>query len=202
MANSPIQPPIVKLVPFPLLHEAHTRSFRIWVNAEVTYTDLRVRFRLEAAGPKEFSKIILPEPASKPSRQKDLWKETCFECFIPAANSEAYLELNGSPSGHWNLFAFKKYRDRAIEFELGQESLPKQSVVTRTDRQIENEWVIPLTAIRQGFVSVGAKGGEFKKIGITTVLNTSVATTYWALKHDGIKPDFHVGSSFIYPIQS
>jgi hypothetical protein len=202
MTQSPITPPMAKLVPFPLPADALAGNIEIWVNAEVIEQNLHLRFRLEAKSPAEFAEIKIPVSTNRAQRKKDLWKETCFECFIPAPQSNAYVEFNGSPSGDWNLFAFQTYRDRAVEFELNAELQPKQSVINRRDGHLESAWSIPLAAIHRGFLSVGAQSAGFERIGITLVLKVGEECTYWALKHDGGKPDFHLASSFIYPIQS
>ena len=189
-----------RLQAFPMMHELHSKSYRITVGANLTATDLRVNFKFEAAHPKEMAKVILPAPQSNPSRKPDLWKSTCFECFIPSQKSESYLEFNGSPSGDWNWYSFKKYREGQQEFKLNEESKPKQSVLTKSDTQIESEWVLPLIGIRQGFQSIGENHHDVTFIGMTMVVSTTIATLYWALKHDGVKPDFHLRSSFNYPI--
>ena len=197
-----VQATMVKLVNFPMMNEQHSRSYRVWAGARLTNSDLKLRFKIEAAAPKEFEQIIFPVSQALAKRAQNLWEETCFECFIPSPKSDAYLEFNGSPSGLWNLFSFKKYRSDRIEFPLQFDSEPKMSFVTKNDRQLECEWLIPLTAIQQGLISQGENHHQFYNIGISTVLNTRVATTYWALKHEGIKPDFHLRSSFVYPIKS
>lgn len=187
---------LLRLKAFPMMHEQHTKSYRVWSRVTTNPSELRVFYKIEAAAPKEFSKIILPEIEAKPSRKKDLWNHTCFECFIPVKGSEAYLEFNASPSGSWNWYAFKRYREGMTEFKLNPESTPKQAVQSRGESSIETEWVLPMSGIRQGFFSVGQNQLQFDHVGITVVLSTSIATTYWALSHDGIKPDFHLRSSW------
>lgn len=50
-------------------------------------------------------------PSFESLRRKDeIWRDTCFECFLGQADSAAYLELNISPSGAWNCYAFDDYR--------------------------------------------------------------------------------------------
>ena len=193
---------MIRLKPFPMLHEQHTRSYRIWASAECTSSDLRLRFRIEGADSKEFKKVNLPAEVSKtPSRKAELWKDTCFECFIPVQDSEAYLELNLAPDGCWNAYAFKKYREGMTEFQIKPESIPRQAISTSSDRDVLNEWVIPLTGLRQGMMSVKQNELRFDSVGLTAVLNTTVGTTYWALAHDGVKPDFHIRSSFNFKIK-
>lgn len=188
---------MLRLKAFPMLHELHTKSYRIWTKIDLNPSELRVFFKIEGAHPTEFAKIIFPENVTKPSRQKDLWNDTCFEVFIPTKSADAYLEFNGSPSGNWNWYSFKKYRGGMTEFPINPESIPKQSVQSRSESSIESEWVLPMSGIRQGFLSAGQNLLQFDHVGVSVVLNTSVATTYWALAHDGIKPDFHLRSSWV-----
>lgn len=194
-ANTP-PPKLLRLKAFPMLHEMHTKSYRIWSRLKLTPSELQVYYKIEAAHPKEFAKILLDEAEPKPTRKKELWNKTCFECFIPTQQGDGYLEFNGSPSGSWNWFSFKSYRQGMSEFPLNPESVPKLMTQSRSDTSIETEWVLPLSGIRQGFLSAGQNGLQFDQVGVTVVLNTTVATTYWALAHEGIKPDFHLRSSW------
>jgi hypothetical protein len=190
----------VKLKYFPLMHEQHARSYRVWANAELSISELRIHFKLEAAGAKEFRDVILAAQNPAPKRVNELWKETCFECFIPLENSKAYLEFNGSPSGDWNWYSFIDYREGMKEFQVPPEAQPRQTSLTMSEKQIESEWVLPLIGMRLGFLSTGEGMSEVKKIGLASVLNTSVATTYWAVAHEGVKPDFHHPSGFRYSL--
>jgi hypothetical protein len=191
---------LIRLKAFPMMHEQHTRSYRIWTHAELSPSELRIRFKLEAASANEFAKIILPKKNPQPVRQNEIWKETCFECFIPSAHSDAYLEFNGSPSGNWNWYSFRGYREGMKEFVVPAESQPRQTALSLSDQQIECEWTLPMVGLRLGFLSAGDSQFEFNRIGIASVLNTSIATTYWALSHEGIKPDFHLSSSFNFSL--
>jgi hypothetical protein len=195
-ASNPNIAKLHRLKAFPMMHEMHTKSYRVWARIKLTPGELQIYYKLEAAAPKEFSKILLADIEAKPSRKKDLWSQTCFECFIPTRQGDGYLEFNGSPSGSWNWYSFKSYRQGMSEFPLNPESVPKQVTQSRSDTSIECEWVLPLSGIRQGFLSAGQNGLQFDKVGVTMVLSTSLATTYWALSHEGVKPDFHLKSSW------
>ena len=194
------QTSLTRLKPFPMLHEQHAKSYRVSAAAQLTSGELRLSYKIEGADAKEFSKISVPPIDSSPSRMNELWKTTCFECFVPCLDSEAYLELNLSPSGAWNLYAFKSYREGMTEFQINPLSIPKQTILSRSESELVSEWIVPLTGLRQGMVSVKRNELRLGSLGLTTVLQTSVATTYWALKHDGVKPDFHLRSSFSYSI--
>jgi hypothetical protein len=191
---------MISLKAFPLLHEMHARSYRVSASAELTQSTLRVRFKVEGASAKEFAKIILPPVNPSPVRKNDLWKDTCFECFIPSLHSDAYLEFNGSPSGNWNLYSFRGYREGINEFHLAPESYPRQTVITFSDHEMVSEWTISTLGLRLGFMSAGENQFEFNSLGLTTVLSTSEASLYWALSHEGVKPDFHTRTSFTHRV--
>ncbi len=194
-----------KLIAFPLMHEAHAHCYSVLAHAKITSGVLKVNFRIEAKSVQDFKKIILGhrEDGGTPTggqRRNELWKGTCFECFIPSRKSNAYLEFNGAPDRSWNWYSFKNYRDGMQDFKLLESACPKQNVWAQSDRFLECEWALPLIGIQQGFQSVGENHHDFDKVGLSLVMHTTEATTYWALQHDGVKPDFHLKSSFCYPI--
>lgn len=200
LISSPSETSLVLMKAFPMMHEQHTRSYRLWTSAELTASELRIRFKVEAAGINEFAKINLSKPGPTPARKNELWKDTCFECFIPSATSDAYLEFNGSPNGDWNWYSFRGYRDGMNEFSIAPDAQPRQTVLTRSEQELETEWTLPLVGMRTGFLSAGESQFEFNTVGLTAVLSTTEANTYWAISHDGVKPDFHLRSSFNFGV--
>ena len=54
--------------------------------------------------------ILWPE-FSQVARADELWRTTCLELFLGHPDRKDYLELNFSPSGHWNAYRFKGYRE-------------------------------------------------------------------------------------------
>ena len=176
------------------------KKYQIWAGAELKAQALHLYFKVEVHSEpvsNVLEKIVFPEGtfAEKvPSRKIDLWKETCFECFIPSTDSTTYLEFNGAPNGNWNFYAFQNYRKGMSAFTISGE-VPRLIALSRSEIGVVCEWQIPFTAIKQGFLS------EFQELGLTVVLKTESETTYWALVHSGEKPDFHLRSSFIYPVK-
>lgn len=57
------------------------------------------------------SDILWPAITQSSTRRDELWKHTCLELFIADNRSDAYLEINLSPGGDWNCYAFNGYRD-------------------------------------------------------------------------------------------
>jgi hypothetical protein len=186
------------LLPFPGRDENFSKNYHVSAYA-VLDSDLRLGFIIRA-NPLDLASIILSGNKTTPKRAAELWKTTCFECFIPSTVSEGYLEFNGAPSGDWNWYAFKKYRAGQHAFPIANDDMPEQHFWQQTDNQIAVEWILPRQGIAQGFHSIGEDKVNLKNIGISVVMQTVDATLYWALQHDDIAPDFHLRSSFIYPI--
>lgn len=123
----------------------------------------------------------LLNPSAK--RAEELWKQTCFEAFIGKPGSEAYWELNFSPSGDWNIYYLDGYR-RGLSEEL---SAPLPALDISPGRLAAE---IDLT----GF-SVPALITE---IGVAAVIrHMDGETSYWALLHGRQEPDFHDRDSFV-----
>ena len=176
---------------YPGLSEVDAREYQVSAAAWVQGSVLYLRYKIEAGNEKKFAEILLADPLQGPMRKDELWKETCFECFIPALNSTAYLELNLSPSGNWNAYAFQDYRKGMNAFALDHQWAPVQRVIAHTDNTLETEWLIPLEVIQKGFASVPTTFSDFGEVGLTVVLKTSELTLYWSLEHSSLKPDFH-----------
>ena len=59
-------------------------------------------------------------PASGAGGPADtLWKHTCFEAFVAAADAPGYHEFNFSPSLDWAVYRFSAYREGMSRAELG-----------------------------------------------------------------------------------
>ena len=74
---------------------------------------LAVRFVLDA----DMSQVVLPKlrPAA---RADELWRHTCFEVFVALPDSDAYCELNFSPSTEWAMYGFVGYRRGMTPIEV------------------------------------------------------------------------------------
>ena len=66
---------------------------------------LAVRFELDA----DMTRIVMPT-VRPPARTDELWRHTCFEVFVALPDSDAYCEMNFSPSGEWAMYGFVGYR--------------------------------------------------------------------------------------------
>lgn len=189
---------LVDLTPFPGLHEEHSRSYKVSAGASTEAGHLLFAWRITASHVGALEEIILPPSKERGVRRDGLWKETCFEAFLPHAESDAYLEFNGSRSGDWNCYSFRSYREGMNPVPVNGASPPRIHSFTTGGKELELRFLLPMAVVKQGFFSLGIGSIELGPIGLTLVLNGKTATTFWALSHDGVKPDFHLRSSFIY----
>jgi hypothetical protein len=144
----------------------------------------------EIAG--DLSKIIVPEKKIIPSRRYNLWENTCLELFIAIKDLPKYWEFNFSPSGDWNVFYFKSYRNEGFGNKLYEEgsflSLP--FISQRDPEKLKIKLECDLDVI--------VRNNEELDIGISAVVEfRNYGLSYWALKHFENKPNFHTRDSFV-----
>lgn len=170
-------------MPFlPLVHHPDTPA--PWVQAlEVAWAweadgGLALRYRLRG----DLARLALPGPA--PAVRRDgLWRHTCFELFASAA-APAYLEYNFSPSGAWQAYAFRDYRQ-------GGPLEPALAPGLELETQAHG-----LTLAARLAPAALPRGGP-PRLGLTAVLEAADGgLSYWALRHAPGKPDFHHPDTF------
>ena len=139
--------------------------------------------RCEVRG--DLSKVSIPAAAA-PRRRDRLWEETCFELFLGAADSDAYWELNLSPSGDWNVYRFDRYREGMRE-ETDIASLPFD--VRRDPEAL-------LLAAEIGIGKIVPEGKDLA-VGVAVVIGTiDGEKSHWAPVHPASRPDFHRRDGF------
>lgn len=120
-----------------------------------------------------------------PLRKTGLWENTCFEAFIKPRNGDEYWEINFSPTGDWNVFHFSDYRQEM------REEAKIQTPVLRTEK---------LDSLFRCSTTLRLKDQiwpDHLDVGLTAVLRLSNGSeSFWALKHAGSKPDFHLKEGF------
>jgi hypothetical protein len=156
---------------------------------------LRIRFKL-----KDFEKIKLPVRVHHPRRADQLWEKTCFEAFIGIPGSPIYWEVNVAPTGDWNIYRFDDYRSgqRRVE-EIDQLEIKLGVSMNRQDP--DHYYSIEfLLSLEELFLE---RFSEFKEkssldLALSAVLeNQDSSKSYWAIRHCGERPDFHLRESFI-----
>ena len=129
----------------------------------------------------------MPPVDAKPERRAGLWESTCFEAFISETQQGFYWELNASPSGHWNVYHFRGYREgRKPEARIAP---PRIEVLPCVPHAFRLRVELDLSRV------LGPRAAL--ELGASAVLETgSGDKSYWALAHLGEKPDFHLRRSF------
>jgi hypothetical protein len=144
---------------------------------------LTLRYELRG----DLAALALPDPADRPARRDGLWQETCFEFFLAPQNLPQYWEFNLSPAGHWNVYAFRAYRQGMHE-ESTLAALPFS--VLRAPASL----LVTLKVDVAGFIPPGQ---PLDAAIAAVVKDRNGAITYWALAHPGPRPDFHRRDAFI-----
>jgi hypothetical protein len=130
--------------------------------------------------------IIIAVPSDPPSRQNELWKQTCFECFLGVKSAPQYWEFNLSPAGHWNIYRFEDYRH-------GMQEETAWIILPFILEQSSDRFRLRLELNLDKIISAESE----LKVGVTTVIeDRHEAISYWALTHRGEQPDFHRRDSF------
>ena len=121
-------------------------------------------------------------PPSEPLRTDELWRTTCFEAFVQAAEGAGYYEFNLAPSTKWAAYHFSGYRQGMALAELS----PPAIITGANATHIDVDALIYLPANDAPW-----------RLGLAAVIEeTSGAKSYWALKHAPGKPDFHRANGF------
>lgn len=169
-----------QLVPF----EKNGLTSVLNLTGEIQFSEvLSISYHLKG----NLSDIVIPQLSARPSVQDKLWETTCFEFFLKLRGAQKYFEWNLSPSGEWNQFEFDSYRERSKQAHLIQ--LPKIST-SQGQGQFQLDCTVNLSSLKRISSSW--------QIGVTAVLEHSDGErSYWALRHLGDKPDFHLSDSFI-----
>lgn len=135
----------------------------------------------------DLNQIVIPPPVPVHSRKDLLWQHTCLEAFLSLPGSSEYWEINLSPSGEWNCYRFKSYRE-------GQE-IENRIQDLRSRIQEHSSSALKIAAsldLKEIFPPA-----QPIELGLTAVIeDRSGERSYWALQHLREKPDFHVRESF------
>ena len=168
----------VNLVPFP----------------GMAYPDIAIGVEVEMYGPRSVdlrysvtgsvTQLSLP-PIVERAPAGELWEHTCFEMFARTVGTEAYDELNLSPSTQWACYSFDAYRSGMMALR----TVPPDIWMERGAGQL----------ILGGLGMLPDKGPW--RIGLSAVIEETDGTkSYWALAHPPGKPDFHHPDCFALEI--
>jgi hypothetical protein len=136
----------------------------------------------------DLNNIRLP-PTQPVGRADGLWQHTCFEAFIRSPGSAAYRELNFSPSGLWQAYAFADTRVGGL-------------LEPAADPQIECASELGRLTLRATIHPADLPPGNRFRLGLTAVVESAGGDlAYWALHHAVGKPDFHHPDTFVLEIE-
>lgn len=141
---------------------------------------LMLRFRVDGC-----VSLVVPEFRGK-GRAEDLWKTTCFELFLHDGEGR-YREYNFSPSQQWAAYAFHGYRSQRSDHDpvLTPEILPERG-----------HSIFMLTVFLSQRELIGARSAALSAV----IEEEGGRPSYWALVHNGLKPDFHDPACFRLPL--
>ncbi|HVK61552.1 MAG TPA: DOMON-like domain-containing protein [Bdellovibrionales bacterium] len=150
-----------------------------------------LHFSFEMSGSLNCLAVKSLKPKAERMRADELWKTTCMEIFVGPRGHHEYIEFNLSPSGDWNAYTFDSYRkgmrptdDAMIDLETVELTADRFRMRGRLQSRREGELS---DLLRLPHLEASA----------TAVIETAAnEIQYWAVKHAGEKPDFHLRSSF------
>jgi hypothetical protein len=134
-------------------------------------------------------RVRLPS-TDRPRRTDELWQTTCFEAFLRPRASDAYVELNLSPSGDWAAFRFDGYRSGKRNARI--ECKPDRNVWLKDGVRMQEA---TFDFSRETMLDAAIPW----EIGLSAVIEEEDgAKSYWALAHGPGPPDFHNPACFAY----
>ncbi len=166
-----------RLVPFAL-------SLDVDITGTVALANDSLNVTYVIAGAAERIKFASASP--QPSRKSELWRTTCFELFMKLPITTEYWEFNLAPSLDWNAYRFTNYRS-ALQQEAHIADIKiATEVANRNLTRLQATLPLPLRVV-----------GQPLAIGISSVIEDREGNMhYFALRHAGIKPDFHDPAGF------
>lgn len=158
-------------------------SENIQLSAVLSRDGDRLRITYKVMG--DVQKVRIADARKIPGRKEGLWKTTCFELFVSPKGSSKYWEFNFSPSGDWNSYAFDGYRaGMRPESRISSAQIRREATTDGLFIYVD----VDLSQIPE-------LAGELES-SIAAVIDTG-QISYWAVKHAGDKPDFHLRESFV-----
>ena len=148
---------------------------------------LAVTFALDA----DMSHVVLPRTRT-PARADELWRHTCFEVFVALPDSDAYCELNFSPSGEWAMYGFVGYRRGMTPIDVRR---APRVAVRPTSRGLVLEAVTYLEDL-----PTPQPGSPLRAGAAAVIEEKDGRLSYWALAHPSALPDFHHRLGFVLQV--
>lgn len=158
-------------------------DLQIKADLQIHQSILQLKFQIQNTNPEvKFINSSFQALGHQMTRKDELWKDTCFECFLNPVAESLYYEFNFNLQGGWNCYMFDEYRKP-------QPAKASSDFDVKSFSWTDSELNIELKNL-----------SKFQKfnVGITAIIkDKNNQTYYFALKHAGEKPDFHLQNSFI-----
>lgn len=185
-----------RLVPY----SGHSREIEILFHIERESSNgaLRFFFEIENRSGGALEQTVLLAEDGPAQRRDELWKSTCFECFIGRKGSSSYCEVNLAVDGSWNIYVFDRYREGMKRLE-GVEKPFVSFDHAGSRARLEGR----LAPAGEGSAYLNSLlDGSPLELSATCVLEYvgKPERDYLALAHKGAKPDFHLRDSFILEV--
>ncbi|MFT4713151.1 MAG: hypothetical protein ACJAVI_005479 [Candidatus Azotimanducaceae bacterium] len=124
------------------------------------------------------------KPKATTSRTSELWLHSCFELFLGEKGETRYWEINIAPDGRWQCYQFDDVR-------LGMKESEAFNLDSYVFEQSAKEANLQITLNHQLHNT-----DTDIQAGISVVLESKTSELhYYALRHCGPKPDFHLRDS-------
>ena len=141
-----------------------------------------VKYQVEGA----LHRVNWPRTSGITGRCHELWRQTCFELFFAIKGEAAYWEVNLGLNDCWNIYHFSDYRNGMRQ---------EESIAPPLCRVVVDGNLLSLTCALK-FNNVIDDSSDLV-VGVSSVIQaTDGSTSYWAIDHCDLKPDFHNRSSF------
>ncbi len=181
---------LVELQPFSR-NELPEQDRNLVLNCELHLHDSLLKFVYTISSSEN---ITWPVPAISARRLTGLWDTTCFESFIGLPEGQRYWEMNASPSGDWNFFVFEDYRREMREEEDVYNVKIQTTLGENSKRFVTAELDLATISVIHDCIMKS----QPLPVSVTAVVaHSSGQKSYWATKHSGEKPDFHLRKSFV-----
>lgn len=169
---------VVRLAPHPDTPAAWVDSLQVEV-ASAPGLGLTLAYRLRG----DLARLRLP-PRTAPGRADGLWRHACLEAFVMGEDAPAYREYNLSPSGAWQAYAFRAWREGGAAAPAADPGIACRAMADR----------LTLTA---SLAAADLPPGRRLRLALSAVLEDAAGgLSYWALRHPPGRPDFHHPDAF------
>ena len=124
--------------------------------------------------------IYWPKKMNPEHGDNELWRSTCFECFIGSSCTPEYYEYNQSPDGDSACYKFSDYRNRQSAFDRPSDyafSLTADEYECHARIDIPSPYTLPFY------------------LGLAVIIkDRRNELHYFGLSHPNDAPDFHLRS--------